>query len=81
MGSKGQSQRADHHLGCVFLVLTILSIVGSLIAQFQENKAADAKNKQDQQDMLALLTKTEATLEYLSRLLQPIETPSVSLFL
>jgi hypothetical protein len=67
--------------GRVFLVLTILSIVGGLIAQFEENKNVDAKNKKEQQDMLSLLTKTEATIQYLSRVMQPIEKPSVSLFL
>lgn len=65
--------------GRVFLLLTVLSMVGGFYAQWMDNAAEETRNKKAQSDMLMLLQKTETSVHELSRLLQPLDNPSVSL--
>jgi hypothetical protein len=67
--------------GRVFLILTVLSIACSVIAQLKDNQEAEERSERNQRDMLAILGRTEKTIHELSRIMQPIERPIVSLFL
>jgi hypothetical protein len=60
--------------GRTFLTLTVVSIVGGLVAQMLEDSAERARSTAAQRDMLKLLTD-------INRLLQPVGQPDVFLLL
>jgi hypothetical protein len=67
--------------GRIFLALTVFSALGGFYAQWRDNAAEDKRNVEAQSNMLRLLERTESSVRDLSRLLQPIERPNISLFL
>lgn len=67
--------------GRVFFLLTFLSMLGGVYAQWLDNASEEKRNKDAQAGMLSLLQRTEKSVYDLSRLLQPIDKPSVTLFL
>lgn len=68
-------------IGRIFFVLTILSMIGGFYAQWKDTAAENDRSARAQKNMLTLLRKTDRNVYDLSRLLQPIGHPSVSLFL
>jgi len=67
--------------GRVFFALTILSMIGGFYAQWRDNTTEEKRNKKAQDDMISLLRRTERSVYDLSRLLQPIGKPRMTLFL
>jgi hypothetical protein len=67
--------------GRIFLGITVVSMLGALFAQVLENKDSDARNKKAQDEALQLLTHTRQGILELSRLLQPLDQPTVTLFI
>jgi len=67
--------------GRVFFTLTVLSVIAGVYAQWAESGADEARIKQAQSDMLRLLERTEKSVYDLSRLMQPIDRPRVTVIL
>jgi hypothetical protein len=67
--------------GRVFLSITIILTLGTFFAQSLENRASDKRSKQSQEETLELLKHTRQSVLELSRLLQPLDKPLVTIFL
>ncbi|MCU1314670.1 MAG: hypothetical protein JWM54_2427 [Acidobacteriaceae bacterium] len=67
--------------GRVFFLLTFFSVLGGVYAQWLDSASEEKRNKDAQAIMLSLLQRTEKSVFDLSRLLQPIDKPRVTMFL
>jgi hypothetical protein len=67
--------------GRAFFALTIMSITFGLVAQILENAESQARNAENQQNMIRLLARTQKAVTDLSRTMQPIEKPLVAMWL
>jgi hypothetical protein len=67
--------------GRFFLCITVVSTVGALTSQVLQNRQSDARNKKTQDDTIKLLTDTRQSIFELSRILQPLDRPDVTLLL
>ena len=66
--------------GRIFLSITVISMLGALLAQVLEAKETDAHNRKAQEETLQLLAGTRQSIIELSRLLQPLENATVTVF-
>ena len=66
--------------GRIFFVLTLLSMIGGIYAEWASSASEEKRNRQSQADMLKLLKGADASIREISRSLQPIERPNVTLF-
>jgi hypothetical protein len=65
--------------GKTLFCITILSTVGAVVAQVLANRASDARNKKAQEETIQLLTHTRQGIVELSRILQPLDQPTIVL--
>jgi hypothetical protein len=65
--------------GKALFCITILSTVGAVVAQVFTTRASDARNKKAQEETIQLLTHTRQSIVELSRILQPLDQPTIVL--
>jgi hypothetical protein len=65
--------------GKTLFCITILSTVGAVVAQVLVTRASDARNKKAQEETIQLLTHTRQSIVELSRILQPLDQPTIVL--
>jgi hypothetical protein len=65
--------------GRALFCITILSFVGAFVAQVLANRASEARNKKAQEETIQLLTHTRQGIVELSRILQPLDQPTIVL--
>src|SRR6516162_8746017 len=67
--------------GRIFLGITIIVALGALFAQVLENAETQARNAKSQEQTLQLLTQTRQSILELSRILQSLDQPKITLYL
>jgi hypothetical protein len=65
--------------GRTLFCITILSTAGAFVAQVLANRASEARNKKAQEETIQLLTHTRQGIVELSRILQPLDQPTIVL--
>ena len=65
--------------GRTLFCITILSTAGAFVAQVLANRASEARNKKAQEETIQLLTHTRQGIVELSRILQPLDRPTIVL--
>jgi len=63
--------------GRTLFCITILSTAGAFVAQVLANRASEARNKKAQEETIQLLTHTRQGIVELSRILQPLDQPTI----